>query len=353
MSAGNGNPEAAIKNRDGRNRGGNTMRTTIIHSIWLTGLLAANVFAQNLHCVSYDRNSLSGVRTYTDCSDNPYAEPGNDGISWFYNLSRMDNFFRQKTEEKIYNRDFLLRTGITPAEADKIIAYKDQASTSPAENAEINPEKVNFNIMEFAASELFVYSSTAQQKNLVDSYYKSLLSPKHISAKTTPEQKEELKQRLADMITDLAALKALLKDILAYKDFKWGGSAADLKKLDANIADIAPNLYGFSREISGAQAKFVFRFVQDRLISIVLSFKPLKIPRVELEQLRLLISESYGWPSGCKSRNTGDLDCEWEIGSGTRLSISSLPYADNPRDLNISLISQKSIDALIDAKSDK
>ncbi|MBU2574909.1 MAG: hypothetical protein KKH28_12610 [Elusimicrobia bacterium] len=326
------------------------MPTTLIHIIWLTCLLTANAFAENLHCVSYNRNSLSGVRTYTDCSDNPYALPGNDGISWFYNSSRMDNFFRQKKAEKIYTREFLLRTGITPGEADKIIAYKDRTSASPAENEAINPEKVNFNILELAASELFVYSSTGQQKNLIDSYYDSLMSPKHISAKTTPEQKAELKQRLAKLTTGLSTLRALLKVILSYENFSWGASAADVKKLDADIAAMEPNLYGFSREISGAQAKIGFRFMRDKLISITMSFKPLNISRVELEQLRLLISESCGWPSDCKSLNGGDLTCAWSAKSGIRINISSLPHAGSTKELNISLSSQKLMDELLGDK---
>jgi hypothetical protein len=313
-------------------------------------LQAGAVFAQDLHCVTRYRNSLAGPVSYTDCGSGEVALY-EDGISWFYNRSRMDRFFDQKADEKVYNREFLLRTGLTPAEVDKIIAARDTAAAGLPRQEEMNPEKANLNALQFEASELFVYSSTSQQKGLVDAYYKAFFAPKQIAERTTPAQKEELRRKLDKMIPDLAALKELAGAALAYDGLQWGMAAADLKKTDPDITEVTAGLCVLSRVIAGVPARFEFRFLDGKLISAGLSFGPPGLPQAELEQLRLLISAEYGWPASCRTVEDGELSCAWTGKSGVDIDTAGVNRGGEPQELSVTLTSRKLVDELAGVKS--
>jgi len=323
------------------------MKLSILSILFLQ---AGAVFAQDLHCVTRYRNSLAGPVSYTDCGSGE-AVSYEDGISWFYNRSRMDRFFDQKAGEKVYNREFLLRTGLTPAEVDKVIAARDTADAGLPRQEEVNPEKANLNAMQFEAGELFVYSSTAQQKVLVDAYYNAFLSPKQIAEKTTPAQKEELRKKLDKMIPDLAALKELAGAALAYEGLKWGMAAADLKKTDPGITEITPGLCALSRAIAGVPARFEFRLLSGKLISAGVFFGPPSLAQVELEQLRLLISARYGWPASCRTVEDGELACAWTGKSGVDIDTAGVRREGEPQELSVTLTSRRLVDELAGVKS--
>ncbi len=291
----------------------------------LTYLLAqcGALYAQDLRCVTRYRNSMAGLVAYTDCGSPDEIAPYSDGISWFYNLSRVDKFFKQKTAGG-------------PALPGKTAA------------AELNPQKANLNALQLETSEFFVYSSSGQQKALIDAYYGAMTGPAHLAAKTSPEGKAELRRNLDQMIPNLAALKELLKAALAYEDLSWGMSPEELKKSGAAVTEISPGRYWHSAGISGVQALSEFRFLDGRLISACLSFPPPGLAQAELEQLRLLISEIHSWPESCANDAEAKLSCVWKT-ADTDLE-TSLVKRGGAEEVAITLTSRKLLDELSKSK---
>ncbi len=266
---------------------------------------------------------MAGLVAYTDCGSPDEIAPYSDGISWFYNMSRVDRFFKQKISG-------------SPAPAGK---------TAPAE---LNPQKANLNALQLETSEFFVYSSSGQQKALIDAYYKAMTGPAHLAAKTSPEGKAELRRNLDRMIPDLAALKDLLKAALTYESLSWGMSPEELKKSAAALTEISPGRYWRSAEISGVQALSEFRFIDDKLVSASLSFPPPGLAQAELEQLRLLVSEFHSWPESCASDGEAELSCVWKA-ADTDIE-TSLVKRGGAEEVAITLTSRKLLDELSKSK---
>ncbi len=284
----------------------------------------AELSAQDLRCVTRYRNSMAGLVAFTDCGSPDEIAPYSDGISWFYNMSRVDKFFKQR-------------------------ASKNAASPGKTAAAELNPQKANLNALQLETSEFFVYSSSGQQKALIDAYYKAMTAPAHLAAKTSPEGKAELRRNLDRMIPNLAALKNLLKAALAYEDLSWGMSPEELKNSSAAVTEISPGRYWHSAEISGVQALSEFRFLDGRLVSASLSFPPPGLAQAELEQLRLLASEIYSWPESCAGDAEAKLSCVWKA-ADTDID-TSLVKRGGAEELAITLTSRKLLDELSKSKN--
>ena len=299
------------------------MKAVFIFLMILNGA-PAPAGAQDLRCVTRYRNSMAGLVAYTDCGSPDTIAPYSDGISWFYNMSRVDRFFRQRTAA----------AGERPGKA------------APAE---LNPQKANLTALQLETSEFFVYSSSAQEKILIDAYYAAMTGPRHLAAKTSAEQKEELRRDLDKMIPELAALRDLLETALDYRRLSWGISPDELKKSVPGLTEISPGRYWHTAEIGGVQALSEFRFADDRLISAALSFPPPGLAQAELEQLRLLISEACAWPESCSSDGEADLSCAWKT-AGADIETSLLKRAGAP-ELAITVSSRELLDELAKGKS--
>ena len=212
---------------------------------WFTGAAAA-ARAGDLQCRTYWKNSLSGMKAYTDCSDDPYYVPSeSEGISWFYGFRRMNKFWDDKKDGLRYNRDFFLKTGMTPAEVDGLMRARDAGAAAAGQMAS---DKINLDLAGLASSELFVYSSTAAQNGLVDQFYSILLAQPQIAAKTTDKDRSELRGRLAKLSPDLARLRRILESFVSGETPRLGIGLDAFKAANTGAEEISPGVYAASKE---------------------------------------------------------------------------------------------------------
>ncbi len=302
---------------------------------------AAPARGEELHCRTYWRNSLSGMKAYTDCGEDPYyGSSESDGISWFYGFRRVDKYIDDRKADQRYNRDLFLKTGMTQDEVDGLMRAKDSGGKAPEEMA---PDKINLDLAALAASELFVYSSTAAQKNLADQYYTTLMAQPQIAAKTTDKDKDALRARLAKLSPDLARLRAILDSFVPAETPRLGMDLAAYKAAKTGAEETSPNVYTSTREQVGVSLTITRRFMDEKLISSMLSFAPLADPWAELEQLRLLLNRSYGWPLSCASGERNEISCRWEDKAGNAVVTGGVTSDEGGRELTVTLISTKAL----------
>jgi len=312
---------------------------------WLAGPAAA-ARAGDLQCRTYWKNSLSGVKAYTDCSDDPYYVPSeSEGISWFYGFRRMNKFWDDKKDGLRYNRDFFLKTGMTPAEVDGLMRARDAGAAAAGQMA---ADKINLDLAGLASSELFVYSSTAAQNGLVDQFYSILLAQPQIAAKTTDKDRSELRGRLAKLSPDLARLRRILESFVSGETPRLGIGLDAFKAANTGAEEISPGVYAASKEQEAVPLRVTRRFMDGKLVSAMLSFAPLANSWVELEQLRLLLNQAYGWPLSCAAGDQNEISCRWEDKAGNTAAIGSLASPEGGRELTVTLISIKAITDMVE-----
>ncbi|MCX5784709.1 MAG: hypothetical protein NTX59_03380 [Elusimicrobia bacterium] len=314
--------------------------TVLMIALWFTGSTIP-ARAGDLNCRTYWKNSLSGMKAYTDCSDDPYYTPfESDGISWFYGFRRMNKFWDDKKADLRYNRELFLKTGMTPVEVDGLMRARDAGAAAPAAMA---PDKINLDMAALASSELFVYSSTAAQKSLTDQYYAVLMAQPQMAAKTTDKDKSELRERLAKLSPDLARLRGILDLFVSTETPRLSAALDAFKASNTGAKETAPNVYTASKEQEAARLTVTHRFLEGKLISVMLSFAPLANSWVELEQLRLLLNQKYGWPLSCAAGEHNEISCRWEDKDGNAAAIGSLVSAEGVSEITVTLISTKAI----------
>ena len=317
--------------------------TILLIAIWFAGP-AVPARAGDLNCRTYWKNSLSGMKAYTDCSDDPYYSPSeSEGISWFYGFRRMNKFWDDKKDNQRYNRDLFLKTGMTSVEVDGLMHARDAGAAAPAATA---PDRINLDMAALASSELFVYSSTVAQKSLIDQYYAVLMAQPHMAAKTTDKDRYELSVRLAKLSPDLARLRGILELFVSTETPRLGVALAAFKASDTGAKETAANVYTNSKEQEGARLTATHRFLEGKLISVMLAFVPLENLWVELEQLRLLLNQKYGWPLSCAGGEQNEISCRWEDKEGNAAVIGNLVSAEGVREITVTLISTKAISDL-------
>ncbi|MDO8804073.1 MAG: hypothetical protein Q7R35_06565 [Elusimicrobiota bacterium] len=319
--------------------------TVLLLAAWAAGA-AGTALAGELQCRTYWKNSLSGMKAYTDCSDDPYYVPSeSEGISWFYGFRRMNKFWDDKRDGLRYNRDFFLKTGMTPAEADGLMRARDAGAAAAGQMA---PDKINLDLAGLASSELFVYSSTAAQKGLAGQFYDILMAQPQIAAKTTDKDRSELRGRLSKLSPDLARLRNILDSFVSGETPRLGIGLGAFRAANPGAEETSPNVYTESKEQEAVPLKVTRRFLDGKLISAMLSFAPLANSWVELEQLRLLLNQGYGWPLSCAARDQNEISCRWEDKAGNTAAIGSLAAPEGGREITVTLISIKAITDLVE-----
>lgn len=317
--------------------------SVLLFAVYLAGQAAPSP-AGELHCRTYWKNSLSGVKAYTDCGDGPfYGYQESDGISWFYGFRRVEKYLDDKKADLRYNRDLFLKTGMTPSEVDRLMRARDAGAVAPPEMA---ADKINLDLAALASSELFVYSSTEVQKGLADLYYSVLLAQPQIAAKTAGGDKARLRERLEKLSPDLERLGALLDSFVAAETPRLGTSLDAFRAAKTGAAEAAPGVYTLTKEQVGAGLKLTYRFLEGKLVSAMLSFAPLANAWTELEQLRLLLNRKYGWPLSCAAGARNEISCRWEDKAGNAAAIGSEPPGEGAGELTVTLISTKVISDL-------
>jgi len=167
-----------------------------------------------------------------------------------------------------------------------------------------------------------------------------------IEAKTTEKEKGELRERLAKLSPDLARLRRILDSFVAGETPRLGLGLAGFKDLKTGEEETSPGVYAASKDQEAALLQLTHRFLEGKLISAMLSFAPLANSWTELEQLRLLLNQKYGWPLSCAVGDRNEIACRWEDKQGNAAAIGSSAAADGGRVITVTLISTKAISDL-------
>lgn len=249
-----------------------------------------------LNCYTEDRN----LKTYFDCT-----EISGEDTPWVVGdlMKRNRTYSATVTKQTVPAKD---TPAVTPSTAAPVAP---EVTDKKTEGVPINPQTITLPAEDIINSEYFVYASTNARNGMIESYFETICTQKHIADKLGGKVCGSTKSYYHLFEGNLNRLETVIADYLPPKDFPLTMTYKQFTPF-LQVARKDSGIYWISIA-SQTGAELGLTFSDEKLSAIGIFIKPMIDASIEQRQLQLLINRRLGWPNTCIDQDA-ILTCKWE-----------------------------------------